>query len=233
MDDLTFYENIKVEIDVNTLVNRGVSLRKSIVESDDFRWALEQAKELIHPRVVTIESSVAVLDNSRVLIGDQEFTSRILRVNMAPCDKVYPFIATIGPELESVAAKQSKLTKKFYLEMVGDFSLMSAVKQIEERILKMYKIEKGAVITPGELKNWPVTQQAPLFNLFGDSLSRLGVELTASMMMKPRKSRSGIVFDSPGGFIQCQLCDMDRCPGRVAKYFPKKYLDYDLPIPKD
>jgi hypothetical protein len=232
LDNLTFYENIEVTLDVNTLVNRNL-LRKSIVESDDFKWALEQAKESIHPCVATREAIVAVLDDSRVLIGDQEFTSRILRVNVAPCDKVYPFIATIGPELESLAAKQSKLTKKFYLEMVGDFSLMSVVKQIEERVMKLQNIKKGAVITPGELKNWPITQQVPLFNLFGNSLNRLGVELTTSMMMKPRKSRSGIVFESQNGFIQCQLCSMDRCPGRVAKYIPEKYLEYDLPIPKE
>jgi len=72
----------------------------------------------------------------------------------------------------------------------------------------------------------------PLFTLFGKDAERLGVELTSSMLMKPRKSISGIAFHSHRVFISCQLCSRDRCPGRRAKYMPEKFAEYGLPIPK-
>jgi len=231
MDDIVFFNDIPVKLNADTLMEM-IQLRKSLRSSEDFNWAVEHAKDLVHPRVLFGAAPVTLIDDTRVTIGDQEFTSRILRVNVDSCKVVHPFIATIGPELENVAAKQEKLTRKFFLELVGDFTLMTAVHQIEEKIKEVYEIGRGATITPGELENWPISEQVPLFNLFGNTLQQLGVELTSSKMMKPRKSRSGIVFETQRVFIQCQLCKMDRCPGRSAKYMPEKYAEYDLPIPK-
>ena len=166
-----------------------------------------------------------------VKIGDQKFTSKILRVNLDSCEIVYPFIATIGPELESVASEQQRLTRKFFLEIVGDFALTNAMWYMEGKIKEKYSIKRSSTMTPGSLENWPITQQVPLFDLFGADLKKVGVELTSSMLMKPRKSLSGIIFQSERIFINCQLCQRDRCPGRRAKYMPEKFEEYGLAIP--
>ena len=177
------------------------------------------------------KAPVSIIDDTKVRIGDQEFTSRILRVNVESCELVYPFIATIGPELEGVAAEQERLTRKFFLEIIGDYTLTDSVWQIEERIKQKFSIKQNSIMTPGSLENWPITQQVPLFNLFGDALTKVGVKLTSSMVMKPRKSISGISFETERVFINCQLCQRDRCPGRRAKYLPDKFSEYGLPIP--
>ena len=230
MDEVTYFDNISIEVNAQLLLDK-VQLRGSQRGSEDFVWAVEQAQDLIHPRLVVGSASVCVVDDTHVKIGNQEFTSRILQVNTEPCKKVYPFIGTIGSELENLAAEQKKLTRKFFLEMVGDYSLMLAVQQIEDKVKDLFSIDKIAVISPGELDNWPITQQVPLFNLFEAEAKRIGIELTSTMLMKPRKSRSGIWFNTNRGFIHCQLCKMKRCPGRKAKYRPEKYADYGLSIP--
>jgi hypothetical protein len=71
---------------------------------------------------------------------------------------------------------------------------------------------------PGSLEDWPITEQPKLFSIFGDTERLVGVRLTNSMLMIPRKSISGIFFPSEEGFTSCQLCDRDTCPGRRAPY---------------
>ncbi len=231
MEEILHFNDIQVEINANTLMDR-IKLRENQRGSEDFLWAVETAKDLIHPRAIVGVGMVTCIDDTKVRIDDQAFTSRILRVNLDPCDKAFPFIATIGPELENIAATQKKLTRKFFLELVGDYSLIFSVFQIEEKIKEMYSIQRISSMSPGEIQNWPLKEQVPLFTLFGGHLNQIGVNLTSSLMMKPRKSRSGIVFENDTGYINCQFCVMDRCPGRRAKYLPEKFTEYDLPIPE-
>ena len=231
MNDIEIFDDISVEINEKSLMER-MQLGKTPRGSEDLKWAVEQAKNLIHPRVAIGVAPVSLIDDTTVKIGDQEFTSRILRVNLEPCKFAYPFIATIGPELENLAAKQEKLTRKFFLEIVGDYSLLNAVMQIEEKVKSKNCLTRIGSMSPGELENWPIAQQIPLFTLFESSLEQMGMKLTSSLMMRPRKSRSGIVFETKKAYINCQLCTSPRCPGRRAKYMPEKYAEYDLPIPK-
>jgi len=81
-------------------------------------------------------------------------------------------------------------------------------------------------MSPGSLKDWPVTEQSPFFSLFGNVEELIGVTLTESMLMIPRKSISGIFFPTEVMFFSCQLCPRKGCPARKAPYdetLRKKY----------
>jgi hypothetical protein len=71
---------------------------------------------------------------------------------------------------------------------------------------------------PGSLEDWPITEQPKLFSIFGDTERLVGVRLTGSMLMVPRKSISGILFPSEEGFSSCQLCERAACPARRTPF---------------
>lgn len=73
-------------------------------------------------------------------------------------------------------------------------------------------------MSPGSLEDWPVTEQKPLFSVFGNVEDLVGVTLTESMLMIPRKSVSGIFFPTEVMFFSCQLCPRKVCPERKAPY---------------
>ena len=89
-----------------------------------------------------------------------------------------------------------------------------------------YGLAGAAHMNPGELPDWPIGEQAPLFSLFGGHEKDIGVELTPSGVMKPVKSRSGIIFPNGGGFVTCFLCTQPHCPGRKARYDEAKVREY-------
>ena len=76
-------------------------------------------------------------------------------------------------------------------------------------------------MNPGSLADWPLEQQAELFEVLGDVRGAVGVELTESCLMIPIKSVSGIRFSTEVQFENCQLCPRDVCPGRRAPYDPE------------
>jgi hypothetical protein len=69
-------------------------------------------------------------------------------------------------------------------------------------------------MTPGSLYDWPIQEQEPLFTIFGDIESIIGLRLRDSFMIDPRQSASGILFPTEIGFQTCMLCLRQGCPKR-------------------
>jgi hypothetical protein len=83
-------------------------------------------------------------------------------------------------------------------------------------------------MSPGSLEDWPIQEQAALFNLLGDTESELGVRLSDSLLMIPRKSISGIFFPAEGSFESCRLCPRRNCQGRRAAHDPGLRREFGL-----
>ncbi|OGN95567.1 MAG: hypothetical protein A2Y89_02175 [Chloroflexi bacterium RBG_13_51_18] len=139
---------------------------------------------------------------------------------------MYPFVATVGKELEELPITPKDMMMNFCLDSIKTVVLVTAVDYLTEHIKEKYNIPKIALLNPGEVEDWIITQQKPLFHLFKDIEERIGVSLTAGGVMKPIKSRSGIVFPNDTGFLSCQICTQLKCPGRRAKYDPELQKQY-------
>ena len=154
-------------------------------------------------------------------------TSRVPRVNLAKLHRFFAFIGTAGRELEAWAdAKQDMLTH-FYADAINEAVLHVAMTTFAAQLTERFQLASTAVMNPGSLTDWPLREQRPLFALLGDVRSAIGVELTDSLLMVPRKSVSGIRFVAEETFASCQLCPRHDCPNRRAPYdaglFERKY----------
>jgi hypothetical protein len=185
---------------------------------DSLDELLAQAQGLIHPRAVYDVAYTGTKAEGTVEVAGVTFQSAILRKNLDPANKVFPYIITVGPELERVASAQGDLLKQYYLEEMANMALESAAGWLGGQLEARYGVTGLANMSPGSLEDWPITEQTKLFSIFGDTEKSVGVRLTDSMLMLPRKSISGILFPSEEGFVACQLCPRERCPGRKAAY---------------
>jgi hypothetical protein len=177
---------------------------------------IDLARSHMNPRAVFIAASAEREDRELAAVAGVIFKNRVLRKNLETTDKVFPYIITIGPELERAAAAQGDLLRQYYLEEIANYALEQAADRLARQLEERYGVGGLSNISPGSLEDWPITEQAKLFSLFGDTEKLIGVRLTESMLMVPRKSISGIFFPSEEGFVACQLCERERCPGRKA-----------------
>ena len=194
------------------------------VESSDELIGL--ALSLIRPRAAFDVAFVGAKGAGTVEVAGVTFDSPLLRENLEAANKVFPYIITLGPELEQAAAAQDDLLRQYYLEEIANIALEQAAAWLAGHLETRYGLTGLSNISPGSLVDWPITEQPKLFSIFGDTERLIGVRLTDSMLMVPRKSISGILFPSEEGFVACQLCDRERCQGRKAPYNgvgPQKY----------
>jgi len=189
--------------------------RAASVNIDELR-AL--AGSLIRLRAVTTVAYVGSKGEDTVEVEGVTFRSRILRRNLDQTQKVFPFIVTAGSDLEAAASASGDLLKQYYLEEMANMALEAGAAWLAERLKTRWGLPGLASMDPGSLEDWPITEQPKLFSIFGDTERLVGVRLTDSLLMVPRKSISGILFPSEEGFSSCQLCDRASCPSRRAAY---------------
>jgi hypothetical protein len=210
-------DRIPVSLERDTVAER-LRFNPTRAAGIDFDALLEQARSLIRLRAVYEISYTGAKGEDTVGIAGVTFRSRVLRRNLDQAQKVFPFIMTAGPALEAAAASSGDLLKQYYLEEMANIALGNGAAWLAARLAERWGFPGVASMDPGSLEDWPITEQPKLFSIFGDTKRLVGVRLTDSMLMVPRKSISGIFFPSEEGFQSCQLCERDRCPGRRAPY---------------
>jgi hypothetical protein len=146
------------------------------------------------------------------------FKSRVLRRNLDRAQKAFPYIMTLGPELERVAVSSGDLLRQYYLEELANIVLDDGVSWLSKSLEDRWGMPNLSNMNPGSLEDWPLEEQPKLFSLFGETDHVIGVRLTENHLMLPRKSLSGILFPSEEDFHACRLCAREKCPSRRAPY---------------
>ncbi len=213
-------ENIPVELTVEQVL-RSLHLDSDGKYAGDVQGLVDMVQDVVRPKAIFDVRYIDRKGTDEVEIGEVKFTSRVLRVNLDKVERVFPYIATCGVEVESIDIPSDDLMRRFVLDNIKQIALGAAVKHLREHIDRVYRPGPMSAMSPGSLEDWPISEQKQLFSIFGDVEKLIGVKLTDSYLMLPIKSLSGIYFPTEVRFESCQLCPRERCPGRRAPYDEK------------
>ena len=161
--------------------------------------ALSVASRLMKPRAVYRICPIVSNDENRIVFQNTDFilqsrqVARLLRDSRA----VVFLAATVGIELDREITSQmdrGDATEGFMLDSIGSETVEAAVDMLHWEILRK-QIEKSRFsvtprFSPG-YGDWPLTVQKDLLGLCGASL--IGVSVTPSSLMIPRKSVSAVL----------------------------------------
>ena len=187
-----------------------------------------EAAALGRPKALYRASSPRKETERTVVVDGVTLTSRVLRVNLDRADRVFPFVATCGWELDGWVTEKGDPLERRVADVLSEVALYSALGALKERLREEYHLATISRMSPGSLEDWPLQEQRALFQLFDDTERAVGVRLTKDLMMLPRKSLSGILFASDELFESCLLCPKEECPTRLMPYdrdlFTRRYL---------
>jgi hypothetical protein len=217
---------IPAVLDFKEIEKRLLTGKTGPRQMDMMKEMAETAIKIARPVGIYKVSRARILDGNKTEIDGVVFTSMVLNKLFTGRDTVFPFIVTGGKELMEFPVPRGEMTKQFYLDTIKTLVVANSVKYLNGYIQKTYNVPKTALMNPGEIEDWHISEQHPLFSLFDDVEKRIGVTLTGGNVMKPIKSRSGIIFPDESGFETCQLCIQGKCPGRRCKFEPKLYEYY-------
>ena len=207
-------------------------VRRQLHMKKDERWdavkeLAQSAQAYMKPQALYRVCYIDEKNSPSITIQGIRFTSKILVKNLMELERVFPYVVTIGKEFGEYLDAEGDMLKNFYLDVIANVVLGTARRYLEKYLQKRYGLTGMSFMSPGSLADWPVDQQRPLFALFGNGETPIGVSLNDSCLMLPAKSVSGIYFPTEVHFSNCQLCDREKCPGRKAAYDPKVALEFD------
>ncbi len=217
---------IPAQMDIKELEKRAAGAKTTPRQKEIIKEAAEIALKIARPLGIYKVSHARTIGTDKTDIDGVTFTSVVLNKLLAGHDTVIPFIVTEGKELDALHPARGDMMKQFYLDTIKTFITANAIQYLRKHVQEKYNMPKTALMNPGEIEDWYITEQRPLFSLFGNVEERIGVTLTGGGVMHPIKSRSGIIFPNDTGFESCQLCLQAKCPGRRTAFMPKLYEQF-------
>jgi hypothetical protein len=178
------------------------------------------AKERARPKALLRVSYVRDRDGTSLSLDGTRFESRVLSRNLAEVERVFPYVATCGTELDELSRAGDDMLASYWLDVFKEMALEAAIQHLRTVLRQRYALQGFSSMNPGsgDRNVWPIAQQRPLFSLIGSVEERIGVSLTESFLMVPNKSVSGLFFPTDVPFESCQLCTRPDCPRRRAPY---------------
>ncbi len=127
------------------------------------------------------------------------------------------FLCTAGEDftrMTNALNEQGDIMEAFILDAIGSLTVEKAMDKIQESLkfsVESQELKISNRYSPGYC-NWPLTDQKPLFDLIGQK--PIGIELSDSCLMTPRKSVSGLI--GIGSQLKhhkygCEICNNANC----------------------
>ena len=184
---------------------------------------IQDAEQIGKPKAIYTLSTVNSMAEECVTVDGVKLSSRVMQVNFADINRVFPYVVTCGIELHEWAANIEGMLEQYWADIIMEQALVVAIKYFLKHIKEKYRLGKFKAMNPGSLEDWPISQQRELFQILGNVREAVGVELTDSCLMIPVKSASGIMFQTESNYENCLLCPREGCPNRRVKYNPELY----------
>ncbi len=205
----TLLDNIHFSMDLPPLM-KMLRIKEGSESAEEFTRMAKEAQPIARPKAMFRTAYIEERTDDSVTLDGILFRSALIADNFKNIHHVFPFITTCGTELA---------------DTIMALALGSAIEALTKHLGERFGAEHMSIMNPGSLPEWPIPEQRTLFNLLGDVESLSGVRLNDSFLMIPVKSVSGIYFQSEVNFINCQLCEREKCPGRRAPFDREKLAE--------
>jgi len=208
--------NIQPEIDVDAVI-RGQGADPAIIRQRRpalvklAEQALEEALPLVEACVVYREYAVQGVTHERLLLnGGHRLTGKLLVQHLSQAQRVYVILCSIGTSVEQYASEMWASSALYSLALDGVGS--AAVEALANAACRHFEDQVAGLgwrasipLSPGMIE-WPVGEGQPqIFNLLDGET--LGVELTPSMIMLPRKTLTMVLGAGPEMSTGGRTCD--------------------------
>lgn len=209
--------------DILKRIEHSPDRRPSDIVLNSIDNCMRQYQSLISVRGVYVIREIEENDGRDLTLSDEiRFNAWNLTYAFRGCPNAAVFIVTIGDAIEQEASrlmKQGHGIEGYILDAIGSCAAESAADSLQAEIGKVARNRNQAITlrySPGYC-GWDIVEQKILFQAI--DASRIGVSLTDSCLMLPRKSVSAIIgMGEPAVVAEtpcpCEQCDDDNCRDR-------------------
>jgi len=188
-----------------------------------FEDLVNTVRKVGKPKALYKASFIEKKGEDTITIDSVKFTSFALRKNLDSIERVFPYVATCGTEIDDIDVGQGDFQNKMWINVFKGILLQASLQFLRENLAKRYGVSNLSSMNPGsgDASVWSFEQQRELFKICGDVEDLIGVRLTKSLVLVPDMSVAGIFFPTEVDFQSCQLCHRENCRSRRAPFDKK------------
>jgi hypothetical protein len=228
-DDSILLENIPLPLDPEAIARHvdGSGDKASPLLLESVERLRLSARAWLAPRVlyriVPVES---IAEGAVTMTSGHAFVSKKLSTLFAGAEQLVVAVGTVGEALEDEVARlftESEYMDAVTLDAIGSVATEEACQYLRYLVCRRFGdgegLKVGPSLSPG-YQYWDLRDQQIIFDLV--PAASIGVSLTESFLMHPRKSESAVIplgrnlrvtaeEDEP----PCRFCDRHDCPART------------------
>ena len=114
--------HIPVELNIEEM-GKQLHLNKESKDLNELKRLLGNVRFVSNPKTIYKVSYVNNQNEHTVEISGVKFSSWILRMNLDKVERVFPYIATCGRELDEIDVPPDDFVKRFWLETIKEIVL--------------------------------------------------------------------------------------------------------------
>ena len=224
--------DIPFEPDFNQLLN-PFGIKPGSPKAAEFKQLLLKGESIAKPKVMYKVVQAEADQVGVVRLDGYVFESQVLWRNFRNLHRAFPYVITSGIELHQWKNSFEDIFTGYIADFISSIALENTLDIFLERLKLQYGLGTTSSMNPGSLEDWPLEAQTSLFSLLGDTENGIGVRLTDSLLMVPRHSVSGILFETESSFVNCKLCPRKGCQNRRSPFDGELFVEYLTPRSTD
>lgn len=217
-------DGIPVNISVGAVFERLKMHKGSARIEKMIKELIDTVTPVTRPKVLYKMSTIDRADGRTVEVDGVEFTHHVPTLGFGEGERVFPYVATCGVEVETIKTPPGDVMRDYCLNIMKNVVLRSAGTYFQEYLKTTDQLEEISRTAPGEAIG-TVAQQPKLFSILGNVQGAIGVRLSEHNMMLPEKPNSGIYFETAVRIESCQLCP-NNCRSRRSPYDPELFKTF-------
>lgn len=153
----------------------------------------KMVEKITRPKAIYFEARITEKMDESVKINGVPFESQLLRGYVNQGDPVFPYIVTVGTELDDYAKTLKDPMKLFMIDEVMNLLVNTGKVFVADRVKEATGWQSVQDYVPGNGEEWSTVEQKRLFDLFASETAKIGVTLGDNYFVLPGRSTIGVL----------------------------------------
>lgn len=186
------FEKFPFSYDMATL-DKALNLRGNEAMLDILEPIYEMVEKIAKPKAIYFKAQVTEKTEGYVKINDVPFESQLLRGYVEQGDTVFPYIVTVGTELDDYARSFKDSMDLFMIDEVMNLLVNTGKVFVADTVKEEINWSGIQDYVPGNGEEWSTVEQKRLFDMFEGQTAKIGVTLGDNFFVLPGRSTIGIL----------------------------------------
>ncbi|PKM59443.1 MAG: hypothetical protein CVU99_13350 [Firmicutes bacterium HGW-Firmicutes-4] len=190
--DFKIFEKFPFSYDIETL-DKELHLRGNEAMLDILEPIYERVEQIARPKAIYFRAEVTEKTDKSVKINGVPFESALLRGYVEQGEPVFPYIVTVGTELDAYSKTLKDSMDLFMIDEVMNLLVNTGKVFVADVVKAETGWTKVQDYVPGNGEEWSTVEQKRLFDLFAGETAKIGVTLGENYFVLPGRSTIGIL----------------------------------------